>query len=83
MRYMPGPQPTRFRQYQDYMNVYARELIRSSEVRGDGRDIMSVLLRASQAEGERSGLTESETVSQISCVSVATFLHRIGSADAE
>ena len=44
-------------------------------IRGDGRDIMSVLLRANSAEDPKSKMSEEEIVDQISCVLLLTLSH--------
>lgn len=74
-RYIPSREYSRFRRYQDYMRVFARDMIAKSEARGDGKDIMSVLLRADKTEQDRLKLTELEILDQIAYVLVLLMDH--------
>lgn len=52
------------------MRVFGRELIDQTHMstKGAGKDVMSVLLRANEAEEARLKLSDVEVVDQISCV---------------
>ena len=66
MRYLPTREYRRFRIYLDYAREFSEDIIKKSVARGDGNDMMSVLLRtnASQVPGNR--LKHSEIVDQLS-----------------
>ncbi|KAH8995441.1 cytochrome P450 [Lactarius akahatsu] len=79
-KYIPGPLleyvchiPTReyrgFRSWLDNVRVFSRGLIKQSTDKGDGNDIMSVLLRANGSSNPKNKMTDDEMVDQI-----ATFL---------
>ena len=57
------------------MAHYGRELIAQTQVetRGEGKDVMSVLMRANEAEEARLRLSDREVISQISCVVCMTM----------
>lgn len=50
------------------MREFGRKLISQvqSETKGEGKDVMSVLLRANEEEGARFKLSDSEVIDQIS-----------------
>ena len=68
VRYLPSREYRRFRLYSDYMRIFARGLIKESMIRGDGKDMMSVLLRANSSEDPKSKMSDYEIFDQISCV---------------
>ncbi|KAF8258918.1 cytochrome P450 [Lactarius quietus] len=79
-RYIPGPLldyvrylPTReyrgFRSWLDDVRKFARGLIKQNMVKGDGRDIISVLLRANGSSSPKNKMSDDELVDQI-----ATFI---------
>ncbi|KAF8274825.1 cytochrome P450 [Lactarius quietus] len=49
----------------------ARDIVRKSIVKGDGRDIMSVLLRANNSEDLKSKLSDNEVIDQIGTLLLA------------
>ena len=67
-RYLPSREYQRFRNYQDFMRVFGRKLIKQTEIdtKGEGKDVMSVLLRANEAEDPKLKLSENEVLDQIS-----------------
>ena len=78
-RYIPGPLleyvrylPTReyrgFRSWLDKVRVFSRGLIEQSIVKGDGNDIMSVLLRANGSSNPKDKMPDDELVDQVMCV---------------
>ncbi|KAI0263423.1 cytochrome P450 [Gloeopeniophorella convolvens] len=67
--YLPRKEYRRFGRYLRSIREVSREIIRGSIIKGDGRDIMSVLLRANAAEDTNARLSDDEIVDQI-----ATFL---------
>ncbi|KAN0136054.1 cytochrome P450 [Lactarius tabidus] len=79
-RYIPGPLleyirylPTReyrgFRSWLDNVRDFSRGLIKQSMVKGDGSDIIGVLLRANKSSSPKNKMSDEELVDQI-----ATFL---------
>lgn len=50
------------------MRHFSQGIIEKSVIEGDGKDVMSVLLRANESEDPRSRLSESEIVAQIAYV---------------
>ena len=75
VRYLPSREYRRFRSYSDYMHTFAQDMIKESMIRGNGNDMMSVLLRANSSEDPKSKMSDNEIVAQISCV--PTFGHSI------
>ena len=68
LRYLPSREYRRFRHYLNFMRVYGHEMVSQTQVdtKGTGKDIMSVLLRANEAEESRLKLSDSEVIDQIS-----------------
>ncbi|KAH8995436.1 cytochrome P450 [Lactarius akahatsu] len=66
VRYLPSREYRRFRSYSDYMRGFARGLIKESIVKGDGKDMMSVLLRANLSSDLNGKMSEDEIIAQIS-----------------
>ncbi|KAI0306241.1 cytochrome P450 [Multifurca ochricompacta] len=69
--YLPRREYRRFRNYLGSIREVARGIVRKSIVKGDGRDIMSVLLRANDSEDPRTKLSDNEVVDQISTLLLA------------
>ncbi|KAH9989045.1 cytochrome P450 [Russula compacta] len=65
-RYVPAREYRRFRSFLDYIRNFARGLIEESKAKGDGKDIMSLLLRANESSDPKSRLTDREAIDQIS-----------------
>ena len=63
--YLPRREYRRFRRYLKGIREVARGIVRKSIVKGDGRDIMSVILRANSSEDPKTKLSDSEAVDQI------------------
>ena len=66
--YLPRREYRRFRHYLSGIREVARGIVRRSIVKGDGRDIMSVLLRANDSEDPQTKLSDGEVVDQIGSV---------------
>jgi cytochrome P450 len=66
LRYLPSREYSRFRRYQDFMRQFAKNLLSKGEATSEGKDVMSILVRANDAEDERAKLSESEVLDQIS-----------------
>ena len=66
VRYVPAREYRRFRYFLDYIRTFARGLIKESKIKGGGKDIMSVLLRANESSDPKNRLTDSEVIDQIS-----------------
>ena len=80
VRYLPGPEYRRFRRYQEFIVEYGRELMlqaRARNVKGTGKDIISILLRANEAEEARLKLSDKEVVDQISYVAYCFASDRV------
>ena len=45
-------------------------MIKESQIKGDGKDIMSVLLRANESSDPKNKMADNEVVDQIACVTV-------------
>ncbi|VDB83332.1 unnamed protein product [Peniophora sp. CBMAI 1063] len=71
LRYLPSREYARFRGFLDFTRTFGKDLVTRSEEKSDSKDIMSVLLRANAAEDERSRLTDSEVIDQISTILLA------------
>ncbi|KAI9446037.1 cytochrome P450 [Lactarius indigo] len=69
IRYIPTREYRGFRSWLDNVRVFSRGLIRRSTDKGDGNDIMSVLLRANGSSNPKDKMADDEMVDQI-----ATFL---------
>ncbi|KAH9066220.1 cytochrome P450 [Lactarius vividus] len=65
VQYMPTARYRRFRKYSAFMRNFSRGIIEKSVIQGDGKDVMSVLLRANASEDPRSRLSDIEMVDQI------------------
>jgi cytochrome P450 len=68
VRYTPAREYRRFRSFLDYIRDFARGLIKESQGKGDGKDIMSMLLRANDSADPKNKMADNEVVDQISCV---------------
>ncbi|KAF8259494.1 cytochrome P450, partial [Lactarius quietus] len=71
VRYLPSREYRRFRSYSDYVHNFAQGLIKESMVRGDGKDMMSVLLRANSSSDPKGKMSHDEIVDQISTLLLA------------
>jgi len=65
LAYLPRREYRRFRNYLSGIREVSRGVVRKSIVKGDGRDIMSVLLRANSSEDPQTRLSDGEVVDQI------------------
>ena len=80
VRYLPLREYSRLRTFLDYSQRFSRDLVKQSMEKLDGKDMMSVLLRANASENPNEQMTDDEVIYQISCVitfqddSVAFFL---------
>ena len=68
VRYLPFREYRRFRTFLDFSNSISRGIISENKEKNDGKDMMSVLLRANASEDPNNKMTESEVISQITCV---------------
>jgi hypothetical protein len=75
VRYLPLRDYRRQRTFFDYTQSFSRDLVRQSMEKHDGKDVMSVLLRANGSEDPKDKMTNDEVVYQISCA--FTFLKDI------
>jgi cytochrome P450 len=68
VQYLPTSQYRRYRNYLAFMRNFSQGMIEKSIIEGDGKDIMSVLLRANASEDPRGRLSDTEMVDQIAYV---------------
>jgi cytochrome P450 len=68
VRYLPFREYRRFRTFLDFSDSFSRGIISESKEKRDGKDMISVLLRANASENPDDKMTDSEVVSQITCV---------------
>ncbi|KAI9452156.1 cytochrome P450 [Russula earlei] len=69
--YLPRREYRRFRNYLRDIREVSRGIVRKSIIKGDGRDIMSVLLRANDSENPQTKLSDGEVVDQIGTLLLA------------
>lgn len=68
VRYLPTREYRGFRSGLDHIREFSRELIKQSMARGDGSDVMSVLLRANGSSSPKNKMSDEELVDQIAFV---------------
>ena len=68
VRYLPSREYRRFRIYLDYVRKFSADIILKNMAKGDGNDMMSVLLRTNASEDPKNRLKHHEIVDQLSCV---------------
>lgn len=68
VRYVPTREYRRFRSFLDYIRNFAGGMVKESKVQGDGKDIMSVLLRANESTDLKNKMADNEVIDQISFV---------------
>ncbi|KAH9989043.1 cytochrome P450 [Russula compacta] len=66
VRYLPTREYRRFLRFTNFMRKFSQGMIEKSMINGDGKDIMSVLLRANASVNPEGKLTDSEVIAQIS-----------------
>ncbi|KAI0263455.1 cytochrome P450 [Gloeopeniophorella convolvens] len=71
VRYLPMREYRRFREYLDFVRVFARDLIEKSSAKSGGKDILSILLQANQSEDPKGRLSDQEAIDQISTLLLA------------
>ncbi|KAI9446023.1 cytochrome P450, partial [Lactarius indigo] len=64
-QYLPTPRYRRFREYSAFIRNFSQGIVERSIIEGDGKDVMSVLLRANSSENSRDKLSDIEMVDQI------------------
>jgi len=73
VRYLPAREYRRLRTFLDYSLSFSRDLVGDSVEDTDGKDIMSVLLRANASENDTNRMSDDETFSQVVCVIALLF----------
>jgi cytochrome P450 len=68
VRYLPLREYRRFRTFLDFSESFSRDIISESKEKRDGKDMISVLLRANASENPNDKMTDSEVVSQVTYV---------------
>ncbi|KAH9986673.1 cytochrome P450 [Russula compacta] len=71
VRYLPTREYRRFRTYLDYARKFSEDIMRKSAAKGDGNDMMSVLLRTNASEDAKNRLKHGEIVDQLSALLLA------------
>ncbi|KAI0259409.1 cytochrome P450 [Gloeopeniophorella convolvens] len=71
VQYLPSREYRRFRAYLDYVREFARHIIARKAEKGDGADLMSVLLRKNMSESPDKRITQRELVDQLSTLVLA------------
>ena len=66
VRYLPIREYRRGRDWLDFARMMAGDIVRKSEAQADGKDVMSVLLRANASENPKTKLSGNEVLDQIS-----------------
>ncbi|KAH9032518.1 cytochrome P450 [Lactarius hengduanensis] len=65
LQYIPTPRSRQLRRYSAFMRNFSQGIVERSIIEGDGKDLMSVLLRANASEDPRRTLSDTEMVDQI------------------
>ncbi|KAI0253592.1 cytochrome P450 [Lactifluus subvellereus] len=71
VRYLPLREYRRFREYTGGVRHFSRDLIKEVLVKGDGKDVMSVLLRANASENPDNKMSDEEVAEQIASLLLA------------
>jgi len=65
VKYLPTREYRRFFRYTSFMRKFSKDMIKESMTKGDGNDIMSILLRANASEDPKTRMTNKEVRDQI------------------
>ena len=65
IKYLPTSRFRQFRDYSAFIRNFSRGIIEKSIIEGDGKDVMSVILRANASEDPKKRLSDIEMVDQI------------------
>ena len=65
IKYLPTSQFRQFRDYSAFIRNFSRGIIERSIIEGDGKDVMSVILRANASEDPKKRLSDIEMIDQI------------------
>jgi cytochrome P450 len=65
VRYLPMREYRGFRSWLDNVREFSRRLIKQSLIDGDGKDIMSIILRANESSSPKNKMPDNEMVDQI------------------
>jgi hypothetical protein len=71
VRYLPTREYRRFLRFSMFAYKFSHDMVEESAAKGNGNDIMSVLLRANASEVPKGKLTDSEVIAQIKYVKCA------------
>ncbi|KAH9074981.1 cytochrome P450 [Lactarius deliciosus] len=71
VRYLPTREYRRFRTYLDCARDFSREIIKRNTEKGDGSDMMSVLLHTNASEDPKNRMRHEEVVDQLSALLLA------------
>ncbi|KAH8995128.1 cytochrome P450 [Lactarius hatsudake] len=71
VRYLPTREYRRFRTYLDCARDFSREIIKKNAEKGDGSDMMSVLLHTNASEDPQNRMRHEEVVDQLSALLLA------------
>jgi cytochrome P450 len=75
VRYLPSREYHRFRTFLDFSESFSRDIVKESTEKRDGKDMISVLLRANASENPSNKLTDDELIYQITCANIPSFLN--------
>jgi len=71
VRYLPMGEYRRSLRFSKFVRKYSQDMVEESAAKGDGNDIMSILLRANASEDPKGKLTDNEVIDQISTLLLA------------
>jgi len=69
--YLPIREHRRYLRFSKFVRKFSQDMVEKSAAKGDGNDIMSVLLRANASEDPKGKLTNDEVIAQIRYVKCA------------
>jgi hypothetical protein len=69
--YLPTREYRRILRFSKSVRIFSQDMVEESAAKGDGDDIMSVLLRANASEVPKGKLTDNEVIAQIKYVKYA------------
>ena len=75
VRYLPLREYHRFRTFLDFSENFSRDIVKESTEKSDGKDMISVLLRANASENPSNKLTDDELIYQITCANIPSSLN--------
>jgi hypothetical protein len=74
VRYLPLREYHRFRTFLDFSEDFSRDIVKESTEKRDGKDMISVLLRANASENSTNKLTDDELISEITYANIPSII---------